>query len=254
MIKQTIKKLPRIYLNQKLKTNQEISISNKKNHYIISVIRMKCKEFINIFNNTNYLFKSKIIKLSKKKIVLKIIKKKLVNNESFLKINLGQSISRNEKMSWIIQKASELGVYSITPLICKNSFLFNKNYNFLKKINRWKKISISASEQCQRNSITKIFNPTNLKDWVNSCNNEKNIIFTPNINMKNKKNFKKKFKKINILIGSEIGFSLKEIKFCIKNNFSHMNLGNRILRTETACITAISIIQYKYGDLNILNK
>ncbi|WP_343187652.1 16S rRNA (uracil(1498)-N(3))-methyltransferase [Buchnera aphidicola (Periphyllus koelreuteriae)] len=244
------KKIPRIYLKKKIEINQKISIKNEKKHYIKSVMRMKKNDIINIFNNTNYVFKSIIIKI-KKKIIIKIIKKKIINNESNLKINLGQSISRNSNMSWIIQKSSELGVHSITPIICKKSFL---KYNLKKKIKKWKKISISASEQCERNLITKIKKPIKLKKWIQSLKSDKNIFFTPKKIKYNSKFFLKKFNKINILIGSEKGLSKKEIKLCLNNNFFHMNLGKRILRTETACITAISIIQYKYGDLNIFNK
>ncbi|CAL4322570.1 Ribosomal RNA small subunit methyltransferase E [Buchnera aphidicola (Periphyllus testudinaceus)] len=248
-----MKRMPRIYINDEIKVNKEISITDEKKHYLFSVMRIKIKDKINIFNNTNYVFTAKIINLKKKKVIVRIINKKKKDNESFLKINLGQSISRNKSMSWIIQKSSELGVHSITPLICKNSYLkYNKN-SIIKKIKKWKKISISASEQCERNLITKILYPKKLKNWINSLNSGKKIIFTPNKISNKIKTLKKNFNIINILIGSEKGFSKKEIKLCLKNKFIHMNLGNRILRTETACLTAISILQYKYGDLNIFN-
>jgi 16S rRNA (uracil1498-N3)-methyltransferase len=243
-----MKKIPRIYLNQNLNVNQKIILRNEKKNYIKKVMRMKVRDKIYIFNNTNFLFYSEIFELNKKQVILFIIKKKKKNRESSLKINLGQSISKKKSMSWIVQKSSELGVNSITPIICKYSYLKYFKNNQMKNIKKWERISSSASEQCERNSITKILDPVNLKKWIFSLRKEKKIIFTPNIKIINKITLPKKIKKLYILIGSERGFSKKEIKHCIKENFFHINLGKRILRTETASLAAISIMQYKYGD------
>ncbi|CAL4322637.1 16S rRNA (uracil(1498)-N(3))-methyltransferase [Buchnera aphidicola] len=243
-----MKKIPRIYINKKINIQQKISLEDDKKNYLVNVMRMSIGNKVYIFNNTNFLFLSEIIQLNKKKITLNILTKEKKNNESPLKIHLGQSISKKKSMSWIIQKSSELGVESITPIICEKSSLKNKQIINIKK---WKKISISASQQCERNVLTKIFKPIKLNKWIFSLKDYPKIIFTPNKKTSKKKKLPNKTKKLYILIGSEMGFSKKEIKFCVQKKFFNINLGKRILRTETAALTAISIMQYKYGDLNV---
>ncbi|CAL4322547.1 16S rRNA (uracil(1498)-N(3))-methyltransferase [Buchnera aphidicola] len=246
-----MKRIPRIYLNQDIYIEKKIILKKDKKNYLKKVMRMKVRDKVYIFNNTNFLFFSEIIELNHKKIILNVLKKKKKNYESPLKIHLGQSISKKKSMSWIIQKSSELGVKSITPVICeKSSIKYLKNKE-IQQIKKWKKISISASEQCQRNSITKIFKPIKLKKWILSLEESIKIILTPKKKNLVQNSLPKKIKELYILIGSETGFSKKEIKFCIKKNFFHIDFGRRILRTETASLTAISILQYKYGDLKL---
>ncbi|CAL4322099.1 RsmE family RNA methyltransferase [Buchnera aphidicola] len=241
------KKISKFFINKKnIKINKIIKI--KKNyHHIKNVLKLKKNKKINIFNNTNYYFIG-IIKSLKKKIIKIIIKKKIYqNNESKIKIHLGQLICAKKKMDWIVQKSSELGITSITPILYKNS---KKYFNNNKIFKRLKKISISSSEQCNRNKITKINLPTTLLKWINKkSKNNKNIkkIFCDFYkNYQNKTNIQKIITKnceIMLLVGSEKGFCKEDLKLCKKKNFYQINLGNRILRVETASIVAISIIQ-----------
>ncbi|QCI26843.1 16S rRNA (uracil(1498)-N(3))-methyltransferase [Buchnera aphidicola (Thelaxes californica)] len=241
---------PRIYYKKKINIFSNIEITDTFNcHYLKNVLRIKYKDIIIIFNNEPIDFYTKVIKINSI-ITLKVIKLKNNNNISPLYIHLAQVISLNKKkMNLIIQKSTELGVKEITPI-----YLLNKNtkINFIKNkiIEKWKKIIISACQQCRRNNLPIINQPTELNNWFIDIKNkkEKKIIFHTNANKKIK-DITCKIKNIIILMGYEKGFSNEEIQSAMKNNFHVFSLGERILKMETATIAAISILQSKYGDI-----
>ncbi|WAI18789.1 MAG: 16S rRNA (uracil(1498)-N(3))-methyltransferase [Buchnera aphidicola (Brevicoryne brassicae)] len=250
-IKNYKKNIPRIYMKEKLKINETYFLSKDNMHYIQSVLRMKMQDIIEIFNDTNYIFFGKIIFLSVQIIKIKIFRNELRNIESPINIHLGQIISKNEKIDFIIQKSIEMGVNIITPLFSEYCNVQKKFFNVSHKIQRWNKIIISACQQCNRNIIPKIQNPKDILAWCQDAQeNDMKIVFHPEshltINQLNKFT-----KNIRIIIGPEGGLSKHEIKKIIEYGFTSIKLGPRILRTETAAIAAITALQIKFGDFII---
>lgn len=245
------KNIPRIYISQSLKVHEKILLSHFNHlHYIKKVLRMKIEEKLEIFNNTNSVFLSKITKIEKKIIELKILKKEVKNIESPLIIHLGQIISKSEKMNFSIQKSVELGVNSITPLCFENDNFNKKTRYSLKKNERWKNIAIAACQQCRRNIIPKINDLENIFSWCKKIDKKSTkIVFHPKSTL-TINNLKKNIKNIFLLIGSERGFSSSEIKKIIQYEFIVLQLGPRILRAETAVIASITALQIKFGDLS----
>ncbi|VAX76673.1 16S rRNA (uracil(1498)-N(3))-methyltransferase [Buchnera aphidicola] len=240
--------IPRIYYNQIININTIIKLKKNTIHYCMNVLRLKIDNIIHLFNNTNYIFISKIIEMKKKNIIVKIIKKKKKNNESPINIHLGQIISK--KMNITIEKSVELGVHTITPIFQKNKYSNQElKKNVTKKIHHWKKIIISACAQSQRNILPKLNQPSTISQWYKSIPKKSNkIIFT--VNAKKKIcNIPYKDKDIYILIGSEKGFSNSEVEYIKKRNFLNISLGPRTLRTETAGIAAITALQIYFGDI-----
>lgn len=227
-----------------------ISLSKNISHHIINVLRMKNHQTIILFDGKKIIFfLAKIKKVIKSIVEVEIISNKIENSESPLSIHLGQVIPTKEKINFIVQKSTELGVNIITPLFSDFSMKININH-IEKKIKKWKKISISACEQCKRNIVPVIKNVITLKKWCQEEDNNLKILFDPksknSISIFNKN---LSLKKIKILIGSESGFSKKEISMIEYYGFKNIKLGPRILRTETAALTIISIFQEKFGDL-----
>ncbi|QTM69443.1 16S rRNA (uracil(1498)-N(3))-methyltransferase [Buchnera aphidicola (Hormaphis cornu)] len=181
-----------------------------------------------------------------KKILLKIITSKKFNNESSLKIHIGQYILSNNKMDLIIQKLTELGVQNITPLSYNNT----SNQQIYKKIIRWKKITISACQQCQRNLLPIINKPITLSSWLKKNNSfGTKIVCTLHAGNHLNNIFVNTKKDICVLIGPEKGFSNDDLILIKKFFFTNVSLGPRILRTETASISVITALQLLYGDL-----
>lgn len=244
-------RIPRIFIDKHLSINEKIILNSSNTHYIAKVLRMNIKNKLEIFNNTNYVFLSKIIEIQKKVVTILVLEKEKKNIESPLYIHLGLVISKNEKMNFAIQKSIELGVHTITPIFSEYcNFNRNKKHIFKKNI-FWKNIIISACQQCKRNIIPKINDVENIDIWCKkSSNNEVKIV----LDLKSSINIyqiPEKTSNIRLLVGCEGGFSPSEIQKIIKNNFIPIKLGPRILRTETAAIAAVTALQIKFGDLLI---
>jgi 16S rRNA (uracil1498-N3)-methyltransferase len=242
------KRIPRLYISNSLKVNQVILLSKHHVNYIKKVLRMKKKDTLEIFNNTNCIFLSEIIEINNQTIKIFILKKEIRDLESLLSIHLGQVIAKNKKMSFSIQKSVELGINSITPLFSEYCNVQKKIIFFSKKKEHWQNIIISACQQCNRNILPEIKNPEYVLSWCQKkYKNEVKIIFHPNAVL----TINELPGKINIvrcLIGCEGGFSSSELEKIVQCGFIPIKLGPRILRTETAVIAAISALQMKFGD------
>ncbi|QCI18939.1 16S rRNA (uracil(1498)-N(3))-methyltransferase [Buchnera aphidicola] len=243
------KRIPRVYIDKHFKINETIILDSSNTHYIIKVLRMNSQDILEIFNNTNYIFLSKIISIRKNIATILILDKEKKNIESPLFIHLGLVISKNKKMNFAIQKSVELGVNIITPIFSRYSNVSKSKKNILKKNIYWKNVIISACQQCKRNIIPQINNAEEIDIWCEQSNKKEiKIVLDP----KSTKNINQIYKNVNcvrLLVGSEGGFSLLEMEKIIQYKFIPIKLGPRILRTETAAIAAITALQIKFGDL-----
>ncbi|MCV2499801.1 MAG: 16S rRNA (uracil(1498)-N(3))-methyltransferase [Candidatus Lightella neohaematopini] len=244
-------RIPRIYFPNNCIVGEILVLNKDITHYIIHVLRMKKGNIVELFNGNNIIYQTKIINLNKynrvRLIVLYMIHK---SKESYIKLHLGQLLLNSKKMKFIIQKAVELGVNTITPIIPKN-YNINKLNLLNTKINRWQNIIINSCAQCGRNKIMQIKEPQYILNWC-SLLKEKDIKIYFNPYSNNNINKLKKLSLINeiyFLIGSESGLS-KEDNLIISNyKFFNITLGPRILRVETAVISAITILQTMFGDM-----
>lgn len=237
--------IPRIYLPEPLKTGAALIAPEKVAHYLTHVLRQKNGDPSILFNGEGGEYEA-IIELEKKKVILKINTYRSVDRESSCTIHLGQSLARGDRMDFVIQKATELGVSSITPLISEYSVVKLNEARSQKKILHWNNIAISASEQCGRTKIPIIYPPIPLEEWVLSSFSGTSIIF----DIAAKESCKNIIKDtvFRIAIGPESGWDPHEILLLQTANFISCSLGPRILRTETAGMTAITILQSLFGD------
>jgi len=245
-------RLYRIYHSMSLSVGEIVALDGNIYQHLLQVLRLKIKDKFILFNGDTKEFEASILKIDKKKKFFLVIIERFIqiNRESFLNIHLAQGISCSDKMDFIIQKAVELGVKTITPLFTKYCNVKLDANQLNKKMYRWRQIAIHAAEQSGRNYIPKIINSCHILDWCKiqdlDCTK---LIFTPQILSQN--NIKYNISNnVIIVIGPEGGFSDKEINTAMIHKFIPVSLGNRILRTETASIAIISIIQSKWGDFN----
>lgn len=239
----------RIYEGQdNLKIENEILLSEMGSAHILRVLRMKKGDPINIFDGKGHEFET-IITDDKKQAKVKIIKEIENNRESPIKIELGQVISRGDKMDYTIQKACELGIFTITPLVSIRCNVKLDNKREDKKILSWQKIAASACEQCYRSFVPTINPIETLNSWCKKDPDAINITLDPYARSSIKDLHIDKSKKIRLLIGPEGGFDNSEIELTKACNFQGVTLGPRILRTETAALVALSILGSHFGDL-----
>lgn len=234
--------MQRYFVTQK--ENDIFTLSSADSYHINTVMRMEIQDQIEIiYANTTYI--SEIIELMPI-VKAKIIKEERTNNELTTYVAIAQSLVKEQKMDYILQKTTELGVSEVIPYMATHSIVKVDNKQD-KKIERWQKIVKEAAEQSKRNKIPTINNIMTLSNLVNLSNYDMKFLCTVNENSQNIKKLLSNFNrnaKMLFVIGPEGGFAEEEEEKFIANGFIPLSLGKSVLRTETASTFIMSIIRY----------
>lgn len=242
--------MPRIYQPVPLVTDQIISLNENASHHLVRVLRLKEGAPLIVFNGEGGEFSAQLLTVKKNYVTVRIgdFCNQLV--ESPLQIHLGQGISRGERMDYTIQKAVELGVTEITPLITERCEVRLSEERFAKRVQHWQGIATAACEQSGRHKHVKIATPEPLLVWMLKQQEQSILAFVLHHRTSKKlTEYQQIPKKIALLIGPEGGLSDAEITLAQKYKFHPLQLGPRILRTETAALVAITALQYRWGDM-----
>lgn len=242
-------RIPRIFTSQTLATSTKVTLEAKAVKHIKDVLRMSIGNQVILFNGDGNDYHSTISELSKKNISVDIENKSFINNEPPLLIHLLQPLCRSEKMDWCLQKATELGVSEITPFISSRVNI-NINSNRLeKKMDHWRSVIQSACEQSGRASIPTINKPIAFDTAVNNSPKEAiKLIASPVANDNSIASTDVSVNTCICAIGPEGGFDNNEITHAQNKGFTPMLMGPRILRLETAVISALTLCQSRWGD------
>jgi len=239
-------RINRFYLADNLKAGSTIQLNKEVSGHISRVLRLKVDTEIQVFNGDGKNYQAKIINTGKT-VVINITSSTTGNAESPLIIHLGQAISRSERMDFTLQKSVELGVHTITPIVSERvQFRFDEK-RIIRKMNHWQKIIESSCEQSGRTKLPILNKPMALNQWLDEDD-------TPGLLLVPKTETRLKdiqlSPAIRLLVGPEGGLSDNEVRQSLANQaFSAITLGPRILRTETAALTTISILQSQFGDI-----
>jgi 16S rRNA (uracil1498-N3)-methyltransferase len=238
----------RIYQLGSYHCGQELELSAEAAQHVAVVLRMQPGQQIILFCGDNREFDATIIGVCKKKVIVSVITERVVNRESPRIIHLAQAISKGERMELVVQKAVELGVTSITPLITARSVVKLNKERLEKKLAQWQAIAISACEQSGRNQLPVITAVLSLDDYLQKEQALLKFVLCPKTS-KTWRDYSFAQADIALVIGSEGGFNQEETKRLFSFDFNPLCLGPRVLRTETAAIAAISVLQAVGGDL-----
>lgn len=239
---------PRIYLNQSLAVDTNIQLSDEAFGHVVRVLRLNQGDAITLFDGSGYDFQAQLTEVSKKKAFAQITSKQAITNESPLDIHLGQGISRGDRMDFTLQKSVELGVNSITPLFTERCGVKLNGERLAKKVEQWQKIVISACEQSGRSTVPEVKTPLLLNDWLNEESKALKLNLHPRAEH-SIMTLPVETNQVRLLIGPEGGLSDEEINSAQAAKFTDVLLGPRVLRTETAALTAITALQCRFGDL-----
>ena len=238
----------RIYQPGDYNSEQELELTPEAGQHVAVVLRMQVGDALTLFNGRNFEFQSTITRVKKKQVFVSLTSRIEVNRESPLSIHLGQALSKGDRMEWVVQKAAELGVASISPLITERCAVRLDQERMLKKTQQWQAIVIAACEQCGRNTIPVVHPPINLGHFLQSLTlDAKYILHTQGA--KSWRDYSFCNGELALLIGPEGGFSEGDISLASRYQCEPLSLGPRILRTETAAISALSLLQAIGGDL-----
>ena len=231
--------MPRFYVNLPLITNVALELPVDVVRHIL-VLRHKVNDKIVLFNGEGTSYNAKILEISRKTVIVKIAEQIKNNQPEKLNIHLLLCIIANDKMDLAIQKAVELDVTEITPIISERSQKLHTD-KIVKRMEHWQKIIINSCEQCGNNIIPKLNYPIKL-DKVSANHQGINLIMSTTISNQQQQHDTPKL--VQLLIGPEGGFSQTEQI----TGFAPLMLGNLIFRSETAVIAGLSYVQLKYGN------
>jgi len=238
---------PRFYDPQPLTIKQTVVLGEDATQHI-RVLRLKVDTVITLFNGEGGEFHATLVDVQKRSCSVHIDSFHETANESPLHLHLGQVMSRGDRMEFVIQKAVELGVNEITPLISERCGVKIDVKRMAKKQQQWQKIAIAACEQSGRNIVPIIHETEQLNDWCATDNDAVKLTLHPRAKY-SINTLPNEINSIALLIGPEGGFSDAEMALTETLNFTETLLGPRVLRTETAALTAITALQCRFGDL-----
>jgi 16S rRNA (uracil1498-N3)-methyltransferase len=240
-------RIPRIHTGQTLQGNTDLQLEPGSSQHIARALRMRAGDMLTLFNGEGGEYAAEILAVDKKKVLVRTGARQQRDLESTLQIHLGIAVSRGDRMDWVIQKATELGVYELTPLFTERTEVKLTGDRADKKIQHWRQVAISACEQCGRNHLPTVNPMQTLDQWLCTTEADRKLVLhhradpignagdTPG--------------SLALLVGPEGGLDGAEIEAAEQAGFSSLRLGPRVLRTETAPLAAIAILQAYWGDM-----
>lgn len=243
-------RIPRIFINTDLHENTKINLPNSTFQHVCKVLRLKPDHPLRVFNGKGGQFHATLYNVEKRSASISITHFEPLYNESPLQVTIGQSLSRGERMDYAIQKAVEAGVYAIQPLFSERCEVKLQDNRIEKRQQHWQQIAISAAEQCGRGIVPTVYPPIILSDWLTKCNEVLKLTLHHHSEKPIRQLECPKNNQIFLLIGPEGGLSEKEVQLSEKKGFNAITLGPRVLRTETAPVVALSVINTLWGDIS----
>ncbi|MEY8238723.1 MAG: 16S rRNA (uracil(1498)-N(3))-methyltransferase [Cycloclasticus sp.] len=241
-------RISRLFVDQPLVDNGLISLETDAAHYLRNVLRLKKGFELTLFNGQGGEFAATVELVSRKEVRLNIGQYRELNLESALSIELGLSVSRGERMDVAIQKATELGVSVITPVLTQHCVVKLNEERRLQRHQHWQNIIYRACEQCGRNVPPQLNVAMDLAEWLQGDLADSRIIFEPG-KAASLKSFPQPAQQVAVLIGPEGGFSEQEVIDAQQAGFSALGFGPRVIRNETAAIASIAAMQVLWGDM-----
>jgi 16S rRNA (uracil1498-N3)-methyltransferase len=242
-------RLTRVYIEEPLASGKRCQLSGSAANHLVRVLRLGIGAAVTLFDGAGGEYAARIESLRKDAVLIEVGAHAAVERESPLAVTLAQGVSRGERMDWVIQKATELGVRRIVPLITQRSVVRLDARQAQKKSQHWRGITIAACEQCGRNRLPELAAPVDLPDFLGStaAGDDLRLLLSPLGSLHI--GAIKSVGNIILLIGPEGGLAPEEGAAAIAQGFVPVQLGPRILRTETAAIAALAALQQTFGDL-----
>lgn len=241
-------RVSRLYVSASLNVGNHIALDDDASHYVRSVLRLKQDQTIILFNGQGGEYLSRFSEVSRKTVRVEIEEFIDRDVESPLAVTLGLGISRGDRMDWAVQKAVELGVTQLTPLVTERCVIKFNDDKKQQRLHHWQGILQHAAEQSGRTRVPILGEIADLPIWVSEQQGLR--VFLDPYAEQALADLKPENKHVTLLSGPEGGFSEQERQIAKAAGFIPIRMGARILRTETAVLSALSAVQTLWGDFN----
>ena len=243
-------RINRVFVDQALRAAAEIRLDAEVSHHLTRVLRLKPGAGLRVFDGTGAEFEATLISATRRGARLAVERHVAIDNESGLRVTLAQGISRGERMDLVMQKATELGVAHIVPLLTERSVVRLTAERSARRAAHWRRIVISACEQAGRNRLPSVDQPLAFDAWLDKLPvSGTRLCLRPGAGRRVRDIEAPSDNQAVIAIGPEGGLSPREHELLETEGFIPVSLGPRILRTETAALTVLAALQSYWGDL-----
>jgi 16S rRNA (uracil1498-N3)-methyltransferase len=240
-------RLTRVYVDAPLAAGERVALEGSAATHITRVLRLRPGDALTLFNGQGGEYAARITEARGGRLTVAVGEAQSVERESALSLTLAQGISRGERMDLVVQKATELGVCGIAPVFTERSVVRLSAPQAARKLEHWRAIAVAACEQSGRNRVPQLRAPVPLADFLKAAAPGTRLLLSPGGAVRIQ-DLPPPAAVVTVLIGPEGGLTEAERESAVAAGFTPVRLGPRVLRTETAAIAALSVLQGAFGD------
>ena len=239
---------PRVHVDVDLAEGARVTLGSDVYHHLVVVLRRIRGDAVTLFNGRGGEYPATIDSVDRRELTLRVGAPREISRESALPVTLAQAVSKGERMDFTIQKAVELGVTAIQPLLTDRAVVRLDAERWARKQEHWQSIATAAAEQSGRTVAPKVAPVLDLRDWLTALPPEAlRLVMSPTAVQKAVRRAANQ--PVVLLVGPEGGLSESELQLVDLMGFTGLALGPRVLRTETAGMVALAVLQSQWGDL-----
>ena len=238
--------LPRIYCEQRLGPGAQFALAPEAAQHVGKALRLKSGDAITVFDGRGGEYEAILQRIDKDRVEVKVGAWRDAEVEASVAVGLAQGLPEADKMDWIIQKAVELGVAWIQPLVCDRSVVRLSGERAARREAHWRRVAVSACEQSGRNRVPEVRPTLGFQSWIAAPSNVPRWMLTPGAEPLARR--ARPDAAFELLVGPEGGLSDRERDLAASRGCEPVSLGPRVLRTETAPIAALAAIHALWGD------
>ena len=242
-------RLTRVYVDAALESGADITLPGGAAAHLMRVLRLRPGAAVTLFNGQGGEYLASIARIKRTEVTVSVGEHQPIERESPFPLTLAQGVSRGERMDLVVQKATELGVSRLVPVLTERSIVRLDEEQSGRKSSHWRAIAIAACEQCGRNRLPQVALPARLAEFLAApAEGTLRLLLSPSA-LRRIEDVPRPGSGATVLIGPEGGLSEAEQADAQAAGFMAVNLGPRVLRTETAAIAALTLLQREFGDL-----
>ncbi|MBV8975611.1 MAG: 16S rRNA (uracil(1498)-N(3))-methyltransferase [Sinobacteraceae bacterium] len=242
-------RLTRVYVDTALEPGADLTLPQGAASHLLRVLRLRPGAALTLFNGRGGEYLARIERVQRTEVTVAVGEHQAIERESPLPLTLAQGVSRGERMDLVVQKATELGVSRLVPVLTERSIVRLDDEQSDRKSSHWRSIAIAACEQCGRNRLPTVALPARLREFLaEPAGDTMRLLLSPSAERR-LEDVPRPAAGAAVLIGPEGGLSDSEHADAQAAGFIGVNLGPRVLRTETAAIAALTLLQRAFGDL-----
>jgi 16S rRNA (uracil1498-N3)-methyltransferase len=242
-------RLNRVYTERPIADGAELTLPEAAAYHVARVLRLRAGAPLVLFDGSGADFRGEIVAVEGDRVRVRVGERAAGLRESPLAITLVQAVSRGERMDWTLQKATELGVTCIQPVLSARSVVRLDEHQAARKLRHWQAIVAGACEQSGRSVLPEVREPLDLSRFLAEApRGGQRLVLSPN-GPASLAGLATTAARVELLIGPEGGLDDAELEAAARAGFAPVRLGPRVLRTETAGIVALAVLQALWGDL-----